>query len=850
MAEPTPSLRILHFNDVYHVAADSTDPVGGAARFKTLLQGLQHKSEEAGPTLTLFSGDAYFPSLESSISRGEHMLPILNSLSIDASTFGNHEFDQGIDQLEHLIRRNNFPWVITNLTDRGTGGPAARNNSARYLIRQVGSLRIGVIGIVEKEWLDTLPCLPPTFEYHDFVESARDMATRLKQGNMEGEVNEEKGNGAACDLVICLSHMRLPNDIKLADSCSDVIDLVLSGHDHFYYIGSGVSEFSDPSLPMLPAKYSGHDDDARMVATWRKERAELSEESQGRRLVKSGTDFRDLSEISLTVSTANGSGVPAVSNISVTRHRVTRDIPEDPEVKQAVDTIETHLSKAMDKLVGFTTTALDARSTVCRTRESNIGSFTGDLMRLCYAASVGVEVGLLCGGAIRSDKVYPEGAVRMRDIMEIFPFEDPVVVVRLTGDQIRRALENGVSKWPAQEGRFPQVSGIRFVFDPTREPGDRVTSIVLTASAKAAASHAKDKKSPAGSNNSTTQLNPSRPRDKSISSMHRVAVENAIGASGDTVPLRSGRRNSTDDSGWDSESDADAASDYGGEEDELLDMDAEYLVATRDYMYRGHDGYEVLTEGVLVVDEENGITFSDLYRRYFYGLAVCNAWSFKRHGLAQSCSTIRHQLLDPSPGDTGGIKDHISAGTGSDSSNASQVAGGSAGESKHSRWKQLIVKHADNLRQLAQQQRRQQQEEEENASAIDESCQTLASRIASVVNQYHDSLATKAQLLTHRRSSVLRALLSSAKRLTDDQTPMRVARTALFGHEDNSATPMSGNRESETDAQGVPRNDDANGLLPGMPINRKDTRSYASEGLIAQWAVVSPQTDGRIENAA
>ncbi|KAJ2520907.1 hypothetical protein GGI11_002163, partial [Coemansia sp. RSA 2049] len=81
-------------------------------------------------------------------------------------------------------------------------------------------------------------------------------------------------------------------------------------------------------------------------------------------------------------------------------------------------------------------------------------------------------------------------------------------------------------------------------------------------------------------------------------------------------------------------------------------------------------------------------------------------------------------------------------------------------------------------------------------------------------------------------------------------TPMRVARTALFGHEDSSATPMPGGRESEADAQGVPRNDDANGLLPGMPINRRDTRSYASEGLIARWAVVSPQTDGRIQNGS
>ncbi|KAJ1726707.1 hypothetical protein LPJ61_005010, partial [Coemansia biformis] len=119
MADGSQRLRILHFNDVYHVSGSGTEPVGGAARFGTMLHALQ-SDPAAGPTLTLFSGDAYFPSLESSISHGRHMVPVLNRLSIDASTFGNHEFDQGIDRLEGLIKDNNFPWVITNLTDKTT----------------------------------------------------------------------------------------------------------------------------------------------------------------------------------------------------------------------------------------------------------------------------------------------------------------------------------------------------------------------------------------------------------------------------------------------------------------------------------------------------------------------------------------------------------------------------------------------------------------------------------------------------------------------------------------------------------------------------------------------------------
>ncbi|KAJ1817479.1 hypothetical protein LPJ56_004056 [Coemansia sp. RSA 2599] len=810
MAQDKKHLRILHFNDVYHVASSEREPVGGAARFGSIIHALQQDTTKA-PALTLFSGDAYFPSLESSISRGEHMLPVLNALNIDASTFGNHEFDQGIDRLEDLIKRNNFPWIVTNLTDKRTGQPAAQN-SVKYLIKEINGLRIGIIGIIEKEWLDTLPCMPPTFVYHDFVKTARETALMLRARDVPE---------MSCDLVICLSHMRLPNDVKLADECADVIDLVLSGHDHFYYIGSGVDEYYDPYgewVKPLAGAESKEDDD--MLDAWKKERDALPAGARGRRLIKSGTDFRDLSEITLEIRRSAGSDRTEVTRVHVTRCRTTKKAPENPEIKAMVDKIESHLSKALDKVIGFTTVAWDARSTVCRTQESNIGSLSADLMRLGYAQSAGAQIGFLCGGAIRSDAIYPEGPIRLREIMNIFPFEDPVVVVRLTGDQIRRALENGVSKWPAQEGRFPQVSGIRFEFDPEREPGSRVTSIAITASAKAAA---RNQRGALASSDSLATLPRVRPSASAKSaSMHRMALEN-VAANMSSTSLHS-RRDSNASSVAESESDVE--SDYGGEEDEALDMDAEYIVATRDYMYQGHDGYEALNEGELVVDEENGITFADLYRRFFRGLAVKNASSFKKQGYAGSCSLVRNEAM---------------AQQGKQLQEEQKLSG-------KSEWKRLIIKHAANLKELAQQ--REQEIREQQNKLLDQEQQdgrSVASRIAGIVQQYHESLASKAQLLTHHSSNIVRALLSSARRLKSDQDPMRVARTALFGADDNSNLPISNPDTPQLENENVPRNDDADGLLPELPINRKDTRSYASEELLARWAVVSPQTDGRIK---
>jgi hypothetical protein len=78
-----PDLRLLHYNDVYHVDASSAEPVGGIARFMTLSNYYRSNEKFKGqPELvTLFSGDAWNPSLESSVTKGRFA-------KIDNSTMG------------------------------------------------------------------------------------------------------------------------------------------------------------------------------------------------------------------------------------------------------------------------------------------------------------------------------------------------------------------------------------------------------------------------------------------------------------------------------------------------------------------------------------------------------------------------------------------------------------------------------------------------------------------------------------------------------------------------------------------------------------------------------------------
>ena len=62
----------------------------------------------------------------------------------------------------------------------------------------------------------------------------------------------------------------------------------------------------------------------------------------------------------------------------------------------------------------------------------------------------------------------------LQDLLSILPMIDSLVLIDIKGAQIHQALENGVSQWPKLDGRFPQVGGITFAFDPTKPPGSRI----------------------------------------------------------------------------------------------------------------------------------------------------------------------------------------------------------------------------------------------------------------------------------------------------------------------------------------------------------------------------------------
>jgi len=226
-------LRILHFNDVYKIRPQEFQsdpnvepkPTFDVTHFAGSLNRVRNEWPQKGDGLVLFSGDIFNPSLDSVITRGSHMVPIIYELGIDAAVPGNHEFDHGYAQLcENALARKdhgNDPWILSNMSD--TEKDAEIDGVRRKFLSQVfptfkiftkAGIKVGVIGLVGN-WTSSVKGWPEFLKYQDMVGIGKDLARRLRS---------EHG----CDIIIALTHS------GLKEVASTISSLISYGSDLRY----------------------------------------------------------------------------------------------------------------------------------------------------------------------------------------------------------------------------------------------------------------------------------------------------------------------------------------------------------------------------------------------------------------------------------------------------------------------------------------------------------------------------------------------------------------------------------------------------------------------------------------
>jgi 5'-nucleotidase len=370
---------------------------------------------ESPNTFFLLAGDTISPSVASSVFKGEQMTAAWNALGLDYATLGNHEFDFGPEVLLERMKESNFCWLGANVIDRRTGKPFG--GTPPYVIRKIGGVKVGLFGLLTTDTA-TSSKPGPDVRFADPVFTARSVAARLRR---EG-----------AQIIIAVTHLAMGVDKEIARRVPQ-IDVIIGGHEH-----------------------------------------ELLQSMAGRTpIFKWGSDARTLGRIDLTVSAVTG----RVESIDWSAIPVTDAVPDDPAVAAVGAEYEKKLDAALGQTIGQTSVALDARSHSNRTRETNMGDLVADSFRQATRA----DAALVNGGAIRADVLYEPGPITKRDTIATMPFGDPVVKIEVSGAVLRAALEHGVSRIveDAENGRFPQVSGLRFTFDGRRPAGARVVEALI-----------------------------------------------------------------------------------------------------------------------------------------------------------------------------------------------------------------------------------------------------------------------------------------------------------------------------------------------------------------------------------
>ena len=230
-------INIIHFNDVYNInpviKKDGDGNIksikGGASRFKSFINTLSSLKP-----IILFSGDFLSPSDMSTVTKGEHMIPIMNSFGITCGMIGNHDLDYGNVHCIDMISKLKYPTLNTNILTSTNGSITGNlDNDLKLDLKPLGNClksyvykyneqcTVGLVGISE-DWSSTLPIKPENgILYLEFIKEC--------QKSVDNLLNENK-----IDLMIVLTHSRILNNKLLSENIKNV-DLILGGHDYMYY---------------------------------------------------------------------------------------------------------------------------------------------------------------------------------------------------------------------------------------------------------------------------------------------------------------------------------------------------------------------------------------------------------------------------------------------------------------------------------------------------------------------------------------------------------------------------------------------------------------------------------------
>ncbi len=423
-------LQLLGIND-FHGQLDTYNSKINAGGVEYLAAYLKEREATNPNTLMLHAGDAVGASSPvSALLQDEPTIKILNELGFDAGTVGNHEFDEGIEEMMRLIDGGshpktvekygefegaNFPYVAANLVYKETG----ENVLDPYTVIDVNGIPVGVIGVALSDTPSiVIPSAVQKVQFTDETAAINRYTEELKSKGVETIVvlahnpsfSKQDGSDAGEELV------------QIAQNVDDEVDVLLGGHNH---------AFTNTKV------------DGKIVV----------------QSYSSGTAFSD---VDLLIN-------PVTKDVMVGKSEVVstfRDkIQPDAEIKAMLDRYVADVAPILNEVIGTTPSYISRDTSAAG--ESAMGNLVADSMRW----QTGTDFAFMNSGGVRAD--IDAGQITWKEAFTVQPFGNDLVTMNVTGEVIKTLLEQ---QWGSKVRIMP-ISGLKVKYDDSRAAGDRIVSI-------------------------------------------------------------------------------------------------------------------------------------------------------------------------------------------------------------------------------------------------------------------------------------------------------------------------------------------------------------------------------------
>jgi len=456
------AVQVLQLSDL-HGAIE----VGGSFGAPLLVSNWDADRKANAATFAFTSGDNI--GAAPPISTEFEELPTietLNAMKLDAGAFGNHEHDRNLAHLQKVIGASDFQWVVSNYNpDSLAVLKSGTKQTKTFTIIERGGVKIGVVGANTPETIEQV--FPGNLDYTDASGAKKTITINPGVTGINQAIVDAKAAGA--DMVIALLHQGWQEN---ADGVS-----------------KGILNAMATQIKGAAAVYGGHSHQSFASVIPGSPRVAPVVIGQTR---NSGVEYTR-TQICMRYGKVVGQSIEHVLkaaaptiNTGIVSTVTTQDVAAAALVKKYKD----QLSAKLDIKIGQVSGVFPRGGTpaVERSGETPMGNYIADLMRAKYKTDFVIQN----GGGIRDTfpaKTYiPANTALVRtgsgpldvtlgDALAVFPFGNQIATTVVTGENLWKALENGVGGNFPGDGRFPQVSGLKYSFDASKPIGSRIVEV-------------------------------------------------------------------------------------------------------------------------------------------------------------------------------------------------------------------------------------------------------------------------------------------------------------------------------------------------------------------------------------